>query len=189
MKLVFDIDGVLADFIAGFTAMANAMFPGVPVTRTHEQPSWRGFPGMTETQVAAVWERIKTSRVFWLSLSPLITPAESERVNDLQIEHDVYFCTARVGKYAKNQTEDWLTDHGIWRPSVVISNRKGEFCKAVQADAAIDDKAANASFIDWNTDGRTRSYLLDRPYNRVPQEFMASGVRRVSSLTEFLEGI
>src|SRR5690242_5772667 len=115
MKIVFDVDGVLADFIGGFTAVASDMFPGVPVTRTHEQPSWHGFPGMTDAQIAAVWEHVKRSDSFWLALSPLMTPAEAYRISKLW-GHDVYFCTARVGKEAKAQTEEWLSGHGIYRP-------------------------------------------------------------------------
>ncbi len=188
-RIVIDVDGVLADFIQGFTALAGQMFRGVPVTRTYEKETWDGYPGLTETQIAQVWDVVNKSTTFWASLSPLITLQEARRISTLHNQEYVYFCTARVGADAKAQTERWLREHGIVNPTVVISKRKGEFCKAVDADVAIDDKAGNASFIDWGTEGRTKSYLLDRPYNRVPQEFLASGVRRVHSLTEFLDNI
>lgn len=188
-RIVFDIDGVLAEFIGGFTALAHEQTPSVPVTRTHEQPSWYGFPGMTKEMIDGVWRRVVVSNTFWNDLDPLLDVETFHGIEKLRRDNEVYFCTARPGKYTKLQTEIWLRRNGIRYPTVVISKQKGEFCKAIEADFSIEDKAANASFIDWQTGGRTASYLINRPYNQVPAEFLASGVKRVNTVTEFLEDI
>jgi len=77
----------------------------------------------------------------------------------------------------------------VIRPTVIISKHKGEFAKAVGADYSIEDKASNASCIDWLTGGQTKSFLLNRPYNQGNSDFLASGVRRVDSVDEYLDVI
>lgn len=188
-KVCIDIDGCLADFILGFTTLAHSIYPDVPVTKTTEQPSWLGYPGMTLEQSDATWVSVNNSSRFWLNLDPLVSAEELDKIRRLQGVADVYFCTARSGLKAKSQTEAWLVAKGLRLPTVVLCKNKGEFAKAVGIDYTIDDKAANASCIDWVTEGRTKSYLLNRPYNQVPSEFLGSGVRRVDTVEQFLEAI
>ena len=61
--------------------------------------------------------------------------------------------------------------------------------KAVEAGFCIEDKPSNASMVDWLTEGETKSYLLDRPYNQGSSEFLASNVKRIYSVNEYLEAI
>lgn len=185
--VIFDVDGVLADFVGGFTARARELFPDVPITQTHGQASWNGFAGMDKKQIGMTWESIKGDRYFWRKLAPLVDAVALDRIYYLHRDNNVYFVTSRVGVDCKRQTEYWLEAQGIARPTVVICKRKGEFAKAVDADCAIDDKANNASCIDWITEGTCKSYLLDRPYNQAPQDFMGSGVVRVSSVEQYLD--
>lgn len=185
-NIMFDVDGVLADFVLAFTTLANAMFPEVPITSTAEQESWVGFRGMTQKQIGKVWERLKDDTSFWLTPRPLVTPEDFRRIAELSDLDNVYFVTSRVGVFAKEQTADWLMDYGIVRPTVVICKNKGEFAKAVEIKYSIEDKASNASCIAWITQDETQSYLLDRPYNQVAPEFMASSVVRVPSVSEYL---
>lgn len=184
--VIFDIDGVLADFLTGFTSLANEMF-GCPVTSTHEQPSWNGFPGITKEQSSAVWARIIHDSGFWYQLEPLVGEVTFKAIDCLR--RPVYFVTARDGTNAKIQTEDWLEDMGIWKPTVIISKYKGEVAKAVRAKACIDDKAANASCVAWITEDQTQSYLIDRKYNQCPDGFLASSVKRVASVEDYLREV
>lgn len=163
------------------------MFPGVPVTTTSEQPSWNCFVGMDKKQVRLVWDKIKKDPMFWFELPPLVPEWEFERINELNEYHRVYFVTSRVGLDCKTQTEGWLNQHGVYRPTVIISSRKGDIARAVNADFSIDDKASNASCIAWMTDDRTKSYLLDRKYNQCPQDFLASSVIRIGSVRNYLD--
>lgn len=185
MKIVLDVDGCLADFVLGFTKLAHKHF-GTPVTRTLDQPSWQGFPGLANWHVRETWGRVNESTTFWYDLEPLVTQYDLFEIEHRRQYGEVYFCTARTGESAKRQTEMWLRVNGIYNPTVIICKHKGDFCKAIGADYAIEDKASNASYIDWQTDGKTKSYLINRPYNQVPDEFLASGVKRVNTVTEFM---
>lgn len=190
--IMFDVDGVLCDFVLGFTTLANKLFPEVPITGTHNQPSWTGFPNMTQDQINATWQQATETRGFLEGLRPLWKPEEKEAIHRdlLGIEdgHDLYFVTSRHGKYAKDETENWIrkTFFGI-HPTVILCKNKGEFAKAVGCGYSIEDKASNASCIDWLTHGKTKSYLLDRPYNRLAPEYLASGVIRINSLQDYLD--
>lgn len=188
-RIMFDIDGCLADFMYGFTSVAHDMFSDAPVVKGHNYETWSGYGGLSKEQIHAVWEAVRKSPSFWATLPPLVSDDELKGISDLSITNEVYFVTAREGYNRKQQTETWLREHGIEAATVVICKRKGEFCKAVDIDYAIDDKASNVSYIDWSTEGRTKSCLLDRPYNQVPNEFLASGVHRVSTISQFLEAI
>jgi len=189
MIIQFDIDGVLADFVQGFTTLARKWFPDVPVTRTADQPLWSGFPRMTKGQIDVIWREVTGSWAFWQGLDALESPALFWRLDDLRARHELYFVTSRPGETAKVQTEAWLHRRGIYNPTVIISGKKAEIAKAIKANFSIEDKPSNGSCIDWMTDGRTKSYLINRPYNRMPNEFLASGVKRVNTVSEFIDEV
>ena len=184
-----DIDGVLADFILGFTSEAAILY-GTPFTNTREQESWNTFKGLSPEQVAQVWAIITHSTHFWSDLYPLLSYAERCALKRLMIDHTVYFVTNRPGTNVVRQTRRWL-DHclGVENPNIIVSKRKGEVASAIDANYCLDDKAANASCVDWLTDGRCQSFLLNRPYNQCPSDFLASGVKRVSTVLEFIQHI
>jgi 5'(3')-deoxyribonucleotidase len=182
-----DIDGVLADFIYGFTAVANAMY-GTPCTRTVEQTSWNTFHGLSSTQTQAVWECVKRSAHFWANLYSLVDAPAREALQTLTEEATVYFVTSRPGVKVVAQTQAWLSEAlGLSTPNIIVSKRKGEVARAIDAQYCLDDKAANASCVDWLTDGACRSFLLNRPYNQCPPDFLASGVQRVESVRSFIQ--
>lgn len=183
--VLFDIDGVLADFLTGFTTLGHQLM-GTPITDTHAQPSWNGFPGITSDEAKKIWAHIITDVSFWYTLNPLVSAETFKAIRYLTCELPVYFVTARVGVEAKAQTEDWLESAGIDSPTVIISKYKGEVAKAVRAKACIDDKAGNASCVAWITEDQTQSYLIDRKYNQCPDGFLASSVQRVATVEDYL---
>ena len=189
--VLFDIDGVLADFVKGFTTLASRMFEGVPITETVNQPKWDGFPGMTDKQIAAVWAEIDTGRPFWSELEPMATEYELERIDQLTSFADVYFTTARRGEGALFQTKAWLHDRAIWNPNIILVHKKGEVAKALNATFMIDDKAGNAVYAEYHNKDRWdfQSYVLDRPYNRFDAEVIGSKVKRVSTVERYLNDI
>lgn len=184
--IIFDIDGVLADFIYGFTSLASTMFGTAPYS-TDEQVRWSDFAGLTKEATNEVWGVIKEDPQFWYSLRPLVPARTFETINTLPC--DVYFVTNRSGVCALRQTQQWLEDNGVYRPMVVLSKYKGEIAKAIGAKATIEDKASNASCIAWLTEDKTRSYLLDRPYNRCDAGMLASSVVRIPSVDYFLKEV
>lgn len=186
MRIVFDCDGVLANFNAGFRRLAHEMF-GTSL-ECAEKYTWDDYGGgITEDQVNRAWNRIKQEDWFWALLDPLATPEELDRIGRLEKEHDLYFVTSRVGKNPKRQTEDWLSDV-VRRPTVIVSSRKGEICAGIGADYCIDDKAGNAVYVAYHSP-RTKSYLLSAPYNLFPHEVLGSKVRRVKTVSEFLDDV
>lgn len=187
--IVFDVDGVLANFTLGFTQKAARIDRRVVVRSSEEQAEWdfHDFPSGVE---AATWESVKRDPRFWAGLEthPGATPDVFDTINSLSFERPVYFATARVGINAHAQTVRWLFRHGIRRPAVVVTRRKGEFCSAVDAAAYIDDKAGNAVYVAYECQN-TRSYLLNTLYNRFDHHVLGGKVIRVSSVSDFLKQV
>lgn len=189
MKLVFDCDGVLADFNTGFRRLAHDMF-GTALEPDPNNFVWDNYGGgIAPDQVDRAWNRIKQMDDFWFKLLPLFSDEEGRRVRDLTRDNDVYFVTSRVGKSPKQQTEWWLRCAlGLQHPTVIVSSRKGEICAGIGADYCIDDKAGNAVYVGYHSP-RTKSCLLDAPYNRFDHDVLGSKVRRVKSVSEFLDAV
>lgn len=188
MIVQIDVDGVVADFMTAFTRLARDMGFTQNVSGTTEQKVWERYGDVPPEAVGRVWDRIKQSKDFWLHCDPLVDTNTFLRLADMTEQHDLYFVTARVGKHAKRQTEVWLSWHGMSRPCVVISSRKGEIAKALDANYAIDDKAGNPIFTAYYSP-KTRSYVIDRPYNKFDSDVVGGKVRRVATLDAFLDDV
>jgi len=195
-SVIFDIDGVLADFVHGFTRLAREMYGGqVRVVSTADQEFYGDNGGLSPQQVAETWKAIMQSEDFWLLL-----PAEDgawsaiRRVSLLAARGiPVYFVTNRVGLDPIRQTQRWLFSHHTYelnmpqfRPNVILTKNKGDVARAVNAKFCIEDKAENAWCVAWLSKG-TKSYLLDRQYNRT--SFGASSVIRVASVSDYLDTV
>lgn len=193
MKIIIDIDGVLADFITGFRTIADEMFSEkeLEIFSHTDMRSWCWNPGLDDYEISRVWDFIKASSEFWLKLSRLCSTTEAAVLRTLCNVHDVYFVTNRKGNRVKQQTEWWLKRNiGIDNPTVIISKNKGEMAKAIRADYLVEDKADNAIFTSWYTEGKTQAYLIDRQYNRFdPNYYGSHKVKRVKSLLDFLDDI
>lgn len=193
LRVGVDIDGVLADFNDSFIkriidVTGKDLFPPRPFAI----PTW-DYPevfGYSTEEIARVWVDIKTDPMFWSLLPPY---PETRRVLDrlamLQQEHDadLYFITARPGKTAKRQTEQWLVRYSwmqMLRPTVLISSLKGRCASALDLDVYIDDRCENAR--DVASTSLARSFLLDRPWN---QSHVHPCVIRVNSVLDFMAQI
>lgn len=173
--VVFDIDGVLADFYAGYWRVCREI--GKPEPRIG---NWDDFWDRD------VWAVIKKSSDFWLMLPPCVSRNTFKRISLLRDERDVYFATSRPGLHTLWQSTDWLESQLIRRPSVIVTSRKGEFCKVVDAGYLIDDKAGNVVYTAYESP-TTTACLLDTVYNQFDQNVLGSKVRRVESVDEFLD--
>lgn len=192
MRIGLDIDGVLADFQSPYQALI-VKTTGKDLFHDGDDRNppvweWPQLRGYTNDEIKAIWALIKQSRTFWYSLPP--TPHLATlalMIYELEHKHDVYYVTARVGESAKRQTEAWLTEYlpynrtGVY-PTVLVSSHKGAIANALNFDCYIDDNGDNA--LDVASTSLTRSYLLNRPYNR---GMILPGVTRVDSLGEFFD--
>ncbi len=188
--VMFDVDGVLADFVYSFTVLANRLY-GTPVTLTDDQPRWDGFPGMTPEQIDETWAVINRSPDFWTNVKPAVATHTFDRINSLQDKANVYFTTNRkdYGTDTAGQTWQWLQDNGVLLPSVVLVEKKGELARSINADFLIDDKAGNAIYAAYHAAPKLKSYILDRPYNQFDNNVIGSKVTRVYTVKDFLDDV
>ena len=187
---MFDVDGVLADFLTGFLTLANDILGRkVEVYGHRESLTWNAL-GLSKHEEHVLWRSIRASRTFWYDL-PLLLEAEAEiaAVAELGTFHSVYFVTARPGLAVATQTAHWLAYKiGVYRPNVIVSSRKGEIAHAIGADFCIDDKAGNAVAVSYLSP-ETRSFLLDRPYNQLDHAVIGGSVRRVKTVLEYIQEV
>lgn len=192
MIVMWDVDGVLANFHASYTELANQMCDtslspnGVPKTWY----SVRNVIGKDNDD--RVWNHIKQSKTFWYDLAPLISYAEQDRIRHLSRSHTMYYVTSRVGATAKDQTERWLATYlgvALMTPTTIISSRKADAANALKANYTIDDKLGNVLAVYYNSPSERRVYVFDAPYNQLDQNTAGANVRRVSTVSQFLDDI
>lgn len=190
MRLGIDIDGVLADWNHAFITLlvktsGRDLFPPrpFPITMWHYPALYQYTP----REITTAWSNIHHSGNFWESLPGY--PETRHVATALQAREtlrrdDLYFITARPGLHAKVQTESWLMKQGIFKPTVLLSERKGHCALALDLDAYIDDRLENIRDVVWASPG-TRAFLLTRDWNvHYPTPV---GATRVASVVEFLE--
>jgi len=157
------------------------------VMSTEEQLNWDGF-GLTKKQMDSVWDVILGTRGWWLAMPSLVSEQTLEQIDRLTNDHQVVFVSAREGISPQCDTIDWLKSHGVQSPSVILTKRKGEIARALDADYSLEDKPENAAVIHWMADVKPcKSYIIDRPYNRV--DYLPKKIKRVKTVEEFLNEI
>lgn len=183
---VCDVDGVLADFVLAFTTEANRLFGDTPIYGAYQMKTWNGFAGLSTIQVKDTWKAVNASPVFWMRVPTLLNEANWEDLKKLNLKANVYFATSRQGNDVLYQTKTWLEQYGVFKPNVVLSQLKGDFCRAVDADGAIDDNADNVNRIAW--DSKATPFLLSRLYNFYDEGNIGSPrVQRINRITEYLD--
>ena len=136
MRVMIDIDGVLADFIYGFTALAAHLGLVERPWSTPDQPTWKfSFP------VDAVWREVDAHPEWWLSLPALVIDAEVEALNEACEFHTIWYMTNRRG--ALDQTVSWLKRIGIAHPLVMATVNKADAAYRMGLQVALEDKPEN----------------------------------------------
>ena len=162
-NISFDIDGILANFVRGFTRKAHAIF-GTPVCDVSAQTHWmfEDFAelGLTKDMCKVIWANIEVDPLFWENLDPFNVSA-MDRINAIQ---NKVFITNRLGVDPKGQSERFLEKWGVKNPKVLVAAKKGPVAVEQFVLAHIDDYYPNC------TDIRTAvpecyTALLTLPYN------------------------
>ena len=186
--IIFDVDGVLADFVAG---VSKLVCPESPITTVSNPSMYWDFRDIWSPEAAdRAWSTIKNDPDWWANLPPMVERDVFDRIERLHWDHHVLFVTARVSDFnVQAQTRCWLIGMGIDDPAVVVTNKKGDIARAVNADYHIDDKPENAACVHWMADMKPcRSYHLDH-YNGRRSAWLPRNVRRVTSVIEFIQDI
>lgn len=193
MESIFD--GCLANFNKGYAHLLNQEAERFPEGwkkdfQTYVVPPWIDTwdwdkkYGYTSAERSKVWDYIKSSE-YWFKLDPLPLATEAvEVLEDLSLEHEVYFITHRMGKEAKQLTEDWLFGLGMTCPTVLIStDDKTPLVQGLDLDMYVDDKKSTIFNLSVKALPKTKLYIIDSPYNQGPIE----GVTRLSSVLESVD--
>ena len=178
--VMFDIDGVLADFTSGYRGIEEKR--GLPITTGD---SWDDY------WAKEVWNEIKASPTFWMELTPvpelMANPALWREMN--RLNQDIWYVTSRPGIDVRRQTEYWLRSFGIRYPQVILSNHKGEIAKGLNATHSIEDKAGNAVIIKY-LQPKCDSFLIHTPYNaNMDHAVIGRQVKRIYSVEEYVKVI
>lgn len=191
MRIGIDVDGIIADFNGAFIDRVIALtdrdlFPARPF----DIPIW-DYPqhyGYTGDEVSAVWQNIKQDRNFWANLDPYKWTSDFLSRLDPETD-DLYFITNRMGVSPKQQTERWLwRNQGPLSPTVLITAMKGWTARSLDLDVYIDDRDLNV--IDVRTVApKTRTFILDQPWNRVASLSEFKGIERITNPLEMLKAI
>jgi uncharacterized HAD superfamily protein len=189
-RVGFDIDGVLANFNSAYMALVRDI-TGRDLFPVDYKPHCWAYPeelGYTVEEVKKVWAHITNSDEFWIDLKEEPGAAVLARhYPSLVIDHDIYFCTSRPGRDAKWQSEVWLSillHNPTPSPTVLISSHKGACAKALNLDVYIDDNFDNVWDV-YEQSPTTRTYLLDREYNRLGA--LPTSVRRIPTVEAMFE--
>jgi hypothetical protein len=186
IRIGFDVDGVVADFAAGYRAIEQRLFGGRPgragepeiegraqehretenrevVDRPGETPAESHQPHEMRRRRDLIWKEIQQTRDFWATLDP-IEEHGVRRIHQLMLQYrwEVFFITQRpatAGDTVQRQTQRWLVAQGFDIPSVLaITGSRGVVSAALRLSYHVDDNPQNC--IDVRADSATKPLLI-----------------------------
>lgn len=170
-RLMLDIDGVIADFVLGFTTAAKTLGLIDAPYSTREQEGW-AFP----FDESKVWGYLNCCPNWWLTLEPLVSKYEVQCLADLCRAEgiEVHFLTsrpeARRGMSVTEQARLWLTsvagwpaEFESWNVACSGNGNKGLYCVVHEIQLAVDDRPENVKSIEG---AGIRAWLYLQSYNR-----------------------
>lgn len=178
--VVFDLDGVLFDFMLHFTKFAHSHFPSVVPFPNSQQVTWsfQEHQVLTREEESYLWGLIKESSDFWVGMPLLVTTGDVYAMNLLAQTHPIVYLTARNGKDIGFQSKFAMQRNGLPQGQLLFSSDKAEAISKFEdgCAAAIDDRPEQLEELKA---AGVRVYARDWYYNRHVD------VPRVSSVGEF----
>lgn len=143
-----DIDGVVANFCAGFSKLCHTLNPDAPIINYHDVTAWNwhDWYGHDDT-IEEAWKIIRadpSQELFWLGLDPMF---DLTYLRSVYREWPVVFMTRRDGGLAWFQTAQWLGKQGIDEPllyKVRSGEEKSKLCAKLGISTIIEDSPAYA---------------------------------------------
>ena len=189
--LLLDLDGVLTDFVKGYSLLANDMYG----TKVIDTVGCRKFAvseaiELTPHQDIHVWEVAMTSGNFWRGLEPLVT---KDTLNLVAGREDVIYCTSRPNTQSiRMETREWLNKHYLLQPCLHVPRKDALVAAWPTGGAILDDdprtvargnqlSSALGTFDKWDI------RLMERPYNKSSEWPSLPSLPSVESLEMFLK--
>jgi hypothetical protein len=128
--VVFDIDGVLADFPHSFSRLAATMYL-VPTTHTHdvEHWDWLEIGGVSREEHLRVWDKVERSTSFWLDIPLLLTKNDLRAMYMLHEDgvQFIYLTNRHDTGTTPQQTAGWLHKHQLPTGELVFVKDKDKY--------------------------------------------------------------
>ncbi len=189
--VVFDIDGVLADFAYGFSSHAVSRGWMDRPNFNEEILTWNWHPDtLTKGQVNDLWREVDHSTIFWQNLPPLFPQHHIQQLHALKEEFDLefWYVTGRSeGKdnQTRKQTLRWLWQYKLPdSENLLMNNNKSQVLLQLSANheivSVIEDNPKNIQDL-WLNGWPVVQMVY--PYNELASE---DDIPRVHSLGEYI---
>ncbi|MBI4148301.1 5'-3'-deoxyribonucleotidase [Candidatus Woesearchaeota archaeon] len=159
MRVLVDMDGVLADFEQGvYNALCDqySHIPHIPLEQRTTFHVKAQYPPEHQSTVEAIY----VAKGFYANLSPVAGSLEA--LTQLREQHDIFICTSPLlkNKHCIPEKYEWVEKHlgREWLDRVVITKDK----TLVLADILVDDNPT----IEGCEKPTWEHILYDQPYNR-----------------------
>ncbi len=145
-RIGFDVDGVVADFLATWTRYLHDV-AGTP-SHTYSDTTTTDFAeqyGVSKKAVDQAWRAFYRTDNVWEKMPSLITDDEWWRLRCLSDTWDIAWITARrdsKGRSAQAQTARWLQWHLLKEPVVFVAEHmplKHLICEQLDIRIMVDD--------------------------------------------------
>lgn len=163
LKISFDIDDVLADFVGTLVRFYNKVYD--KDIQFEDVNTWTLYETLSELKDAEgqkIFVEAFMRHPEFEYLAPNLDFVLAAQA--LAEDHDIHFITSRSSK-SIDTTYKWLHFFGLPINQVHFNKDKGWLVRHLEIDVHIDDGRHNLERIHMMCGSRTKLFLVDRPWN------------------------